>query len=266
MSLKILTYNTLFGGLDGAGKTRAEKIVELINERQPDIFLMQEAKAYDADGGGLLYALERNIGMRGFLAQAPHTGQNTAIFIRKPLRAKSFTPDAVHFHHALARLVILLPDGKELTVMSAHLCPNGAIVRRREAAYLAPLALPDKLVLVGGDFNSVSPHDREPQDFGALPAQHRTRYLGEDLQTIDRSVMASLDAAGWIDVGHQLGGGGNPTVPTPAYKDTEFATMRCDYLLASKALAETARHYEVIKTPLTDVASDHYPIFAEFEI
>lgn len=266
MSLKILTYNTLFGGLDGAEKTRAEKMLELINDLQPDIFLMQEARGYEADGAALFYALEHEISMRGFLAPAPHTGQNTAIFIREPLKAKSFQPDNVHFHHALARLVVVLPGGQELTVMSAHLCPNGAHVRRREAAYLAPLALPDKLVLVGGDFNSVSPHDAEPHDFGALPARHRTRYLGEDLQTIDRSVMASLNAAGWVDIGHRLGKGDTSTVPTPAYKDAEFATMRCDYILASRALADTARHYEVIKTPLTDAASDHYPVLVEFEI
>lgn len=266
MSLKILTYNTLFGGLDGAERVRAEKQIELISEFQPDIFLMQEAKGYDADGYAALYALERAIGMRGYLAQAVHTGQNTAVFIRKPLRAKNFLPDSIHFHHALARLVILLPSGRELTVMSAHLCPNGAHVRRHEAAYLAPLASPETLALVAGDFNSASPHDEEPEDFATLPAQHRTRYLGDDMKTIDRSVMASLDAAGWVDVGHRLKKGSVSTVPTPAYKAAEFATMRCDYVLTTKALAETARHYEVIKTPLTDTASDHYPVLVEFEM
>ena len=266
MSLKLLTYNTLYGGADGNDRSRATKQLELINDVRPDIFLMQEAKDFDADGGALLYELERNIGMRGFLAQAPHTGQNTVVFIRKPLRPSRFSPDNVHFHHALAKLDVLLPSGAKLTLMSAHLCAKGAPVRRSEATHLAPIAEPDKLALVAGDFNSVSHHQPEPADFADLAPYRRTHYLADDARTADRTVMAALDAAGWIDVGQKLGQGDIPTVPTAGHKDSEFPTMRCDYVLATRALAEKARHYEVINAPLTDVASDHYPVVAEFEI
>ena len=44
--------------------------------------------------------------------------------------------------------------------MSAHLCPNGPTVRRREAAYLAVQAAPEALSLLTGDFNLASTHDR----------------------------------------------------------------------------------------------------------
>jgi len=267
MKLTVLTYNTLFGGRDGSDDRRAQAQIGLIDQLKPDVFLMQEAKGFDANGGALLYDWETRIGMRGFLAIAPRTGQNLAIFIREPLRPVAFDADGANFHHALATLKVTLPSSSRiLTLISAHLCPNGPSVRRREAAYLAVHAAPDNFTLLTGDFNSASPHDPEPEGFDVLPAQHRARYLAEDLQTADRSVLEHLEAAGWVDVGHALGGSNVPTVPAVGFTGTEFAVMRCDYILASKALAAHAASYEVIRSPVTDMASDHYPVWATFEI
>lgn len=267
MKLTVLTYNTLFAGRDGAEVRRAEKQIEPIGRLQPDVFLMQEAKGFDANGGALLHDLEVRIGTRGFLAVAPRTGQNVAIFVREPLRPLSFEADGANFHHALATLKVALPGGDRLlTLISAHLCPNGPVVRRREVAYLAVQAAPDAHALLTGDFNSVSPHDPEPEGFDALSAHHRTRCLADDLRTADRTVLAHLESAGWVDVGHALGKAGTPTAPTPGFTGTEFAVMRCDYVMASPALASCATDDAVIRTPETDMASDHYPILASFAV
>lgn len=88
----------------------------------------------------------------------------------------------------------------------------------------------------------------------------------DDWRGIDRSVLAHLEAAGWVDLGHQIDVAIVSTVPTTGYRDVEFATMRCDYLLASQALAAQARSYTVIRNDLTNSASDHYPVLATFEI
>lgn len=267
MKLQVLTYNTLFGGRDGADDRRALAQGELIQSLRPDVFLMQEAKGFDAGGGALLHEWESRIGMRGFLAAAPRTGQHVAIFIREPLQPLAFHVDAVNFHHALATLSVRMPDDERpLTLISAHLCPAGAAVRRREAAYLAVQAGADSLTLLTGDFNSASPHDDEPDGFEVLPAHHRARYVADDLRTADRSVLAHLESAGWVDIGHLLGGSHLPTVPTQGFGTTEFAVMRCDYVLASQALARFARNYEVVRTPTTHAASDHYPVLATFEV
>lgn len=267
MNLTVLTYNTLFAGRDGSDDRRAQAQIGLINDVKPDVFLMQEAKRFDTNGNTWLYALEKAIGMRGFLAVAPRTGQNLAIFIREPLHVERFDVDGAHFHHATATLQVKLPDSdKCITFVSAHLCPNGPEGRRREAACLARQAAPDNLTLVTGDFNSASPHDPEPEDWPALAPHHRARYLADDLTGIDRSVLTHLEAAGWVDLGLQLDPLKVPTVPTAAYRDVEFATMRCDYLLASKALAQHARTYQVIRNVVTDAASDHYPVMATFKV
>lgn len=266
-TLTILTWNTLFAGRDDADDRRAQVQIKLLLELKPDVFLMQEAKGLEANGSEGLHALEAAIGMRGFLALAPRTGQNLAIFIRDSLRPMSFEVDGANFHHALATLKVALPDsGKTLTLMSAHLCPNGPAVRRREAAYLAVQATPDRQALLTGDFNSASPHDDEPEGFQTLAAHHRSRYLADDLRTADRSVLSSLEAAGWVDVGHAMGGANTPTVPAAGFDNTEFVTMRCDYVMASRAMAEVARSYQVIRSPLTKMASDHYPVLARFGV
>lgn len=265
--LTILTWNTLFAGRDGSDDLRSRAQVEQIKTLKPDVFLMQEAKGFEASGGALLYALEQQIGMRGFLAVAPSTGQNLAIFIREPLHPLSFDVDGAHFHHALATLKVAVPGCEQpITFINAHLCPNGPEVRRREASYLAVHGAPDRLTLITGDFNSASPHDPEPQDWATLAPHHRARYLADDLKGIDHGVLAHLEAAGGVDVGHRLDSTGAATVPTDAYRDAEFATMRCDYLLASHALAATACSYQVVRNNVTGSASDHYPILATFEV
>lgn len=237
---------------------RAKAQIHLLDELKPDVFLMQEARGLEANGSARMFELEARIGMRGFLALAPRTGQNIAIFIRDPLRPLAFEVDDANFHHTLGSLRVRLPGSEtSLTFMSAHLCPNSALVRQREAACLTVQAAPDRLTLLAGDLNSVSPHDPEPEDFARLPAHHRTRYL---------RVVAQLESAGWVDVAHALGTSDIPTVPTPAYSDAEFATMRCDYLLASRALANSARTCRVIRTATTDMASDHYPVLATFDL
>lgn len=264
--LTVLTYNTLFAGRDDRDDRRAEAQIGLINEAGPDVFLMQEARGFDAHGGAWLYSLEERIGMRGFLAVAPRTGQNVAIFIREPLKPLSFEADGDHFHHALATLKVAAPGIElPLTFVSADLCPNGRQIRRREAAYLAVQAAPDRLTLLTGDFNSASPHDPEPHDWAELASHHRARYIADDLVGIDRSVLAYLETGGWVDLGHRLDPNNTPTVPTAAYRNVEFATMRCDYLLASATLSKAARRYEVIRNDITDMASDHYPVLVTFE-
>ncbi len=105
-TLKVLTYNSLFGGFDGSEASRSAAQVQLINKLQPDIFLMQEARAWDADGYGSLFAMEQRIGMRGFLSPAPVTGQHVVTFIREPLKPIRFSSDSAHFHHAMAALML----------------------------------------------------------------------------------------------------------------------------------------------------------------
>lgn len=263
--MKVMSYNTLFGGFDSTDDRRflaQKKVVEAVD---PDILLVQEAKNFEANGNRRLYAVETAFNRRGFLALALHTGQNTAIFVRDGIQPISFESDATHFHHAAAFGTFNVPGFEQpITVISAHLCPFGAHVRLTEAAYLASHAAPDKLTIVAGDFNSVSPYDPEPIGWETLPSHFQARYLSLDGKISDKRILETLYLAGFVDIAHQFNQHQESTVPGKAFKGTEFIPFRSDYILASAALAKAATSYAVIKNDYTDIASDHYPVVAEF--
>lgn len=264
--MKIMSYNTLFGGFDGNDGRRFDAQMELINKVQPDILLAQELKGYTENGMKRLFKMEEHINMRGFIASAPHTGQNTGVFINPALKPISVEIDSEHFHHAVVITTLTIPgNAKPLTVISAHLCPFGFNVRLREAAYLINHADDNALTLIAGDFNSVSPYDPDPAGLDELPSRFRARYVTPD-GTTDTSILRTLYQAGFVDIAYKLGKHNDPTVPTDGFKGAEFVPFRSDYIIATDALAKLATAYSVIKSPATDMASDHYPIVAEFKL
>lgn len=263
--MKVMSYNTLFGGFDGTDDRRFLAQKEVVEEVNPDVLLVQEAKQFEANGYLHLYEIEAALNRRGFLALAPHTGQNTAIFVRDGIQPISFESDSAHFHHAAAFGTFKVPEfDQSITFISAHLCPFGPHVRLTEVAYLASHAASDKLTIVAGDFNSVSPYDPEPIGWETLPSHFQARYLSLDGKTSDKRILKTLYQAGFIDIAHRFNQHTESTVPGKAFKGTEFIQFRSDYILASTALAQAATSYAVIKNDKTDMASDHYPVVAEF--
>lgn len=260
--MRVMTYNTLFGGIDASGTDRRKAQLEIIRAVDPDVLLLQEAKDYPAQGGLLLHATERALGMRGFLAEA-QTGQHTVAFLKPHLQPISFEGDGVHFHHAAAILRFEAPQfDMPVTAISVHLCPHGPRIRLREASYLVGHADPDGFAMLAGDFNSVSPDDPEPEGLASLPARFRARYVDEDGRA-DRGTLRLLAQAGWVDLGSLIGDR-RPTVPGAGFSHTEFVPFRSDYVLATPPLADRLRSYRVIREAATDGASDHYPVVVEF--
>lgn len=263
--MRVMSYNTLFGGWDGHERRRLDLQLQVVAESQPDVLFLQECTNFHAAGHRKLFDLENALEMRGFLAVASLTGQDTAIFIRPDIEPVAVETDATHFHHAAIFLTVNVAGfQKPITFASLHLCPYGPHVRMTEASYLINLADPERLVVIGGDFNSVSPFDAEPVGWDALPPHQRTRYLGPDGQTADRQVLRRLHQAGFVDIAVQCNPQPDTTVPGAAFLDREFIPFRSDYLLSTPALAEKAVAFSVIKTEATGQASDHYPILAEF--
>lgn len=260
---RVMSYNTLFGGFDGADARRFDLQADLIAAADPDILLVQEWKTFLADGQARQFAAERRLDRRALVAEAPATGQNTAILVKPTVEVLRFEADNTHFHH-VAAIARLRPAGhaQPVTVASVHLCPNGQEVRLRETTYLAALADENGHVLIGGDFNSVSPHDPEPA-LGDLPARFRFRYA-DAAGKADHRTLQALERAGFVDLGHRLEAAPTPTVPGASFTGTEFVPFRCDYLMASPTLAASASNYGVVRTETAGAASDHYPITCEF--
>lgn len=262
--MRVMSYNTLSGGLDDTDVRRYYAQMELIRAVDPDILLMQEARGFLEAGSARLFETEYRLCRRGLVARAPTTGQHTAIFLKRGIEPLSFEADAEHFHHATAIARLQVPEyEKPVTAICVHLCPYGAAVRLREASYLFNYAAADEFVILGGDFNSVSPADPEPEGLTYLPACFRARYVDTSGHA-DRRTLASLLQAGFVDVAVHLQQAATATVPTTAFTASEFVPFRCDYLLTTPSLIRRASRFEVLRSPTTDWASDHYPILAEF--
>lgn len=264
--MKVMSYNTLFGGFDENDGRRFQAQVTLINTIKPDILLIQEAKNFNIKGGQLLFQMEDQINMRGFLAIAPHTGQNTGIFINPDFKPIAFDTDSEHFHHAACILKLKASNfNKAITVISAHLCPFGPHVRLREAYYLTNYAVADEYTLVAGDFNSVSPYNQDPVGLDNLPTHFRARYVTPNGKEVDRSTLETLYQAGFVDIAYLLEKHHETTVPATNFIGTEFVPFRSDYIITTQALSRLATSYNVIKDSISDYASDHYPVVAEFK-
>jgi endonuclease/exonuclease/phosphatase family metal-dependent hydrolase len=123
---------------------------------------------------------------------------------------------------------------------------------------------PDASAILAGDFNTLSPDDPERNNFWGIPTHHRARHLTPDGH-LETRPMDDFRMYGLQDIAVRLGKNKETTVPTDGFAEGEFARVRLDYFLASADLAEKFVSYEVLKNPLTDVASDHYPILAEIE-
>lgn len=263
--MRIMSYNTLFGGYDGADDRRARLQIEIIRKAAPDILLLQELKGFLDDGAKRLFEYERALGMRALVAAAPVTGQHTAVLIHPGIEVLSFTSDSAHFHHVAAIVALGVPGlPAPLTAISVHLCPNGTPVRLQEASYLFGYAAPEGYAVIGGDFNSLAPGDDEPADLARLPAHFRARYVDGDGK-MDRRPIASLLQAGFVDLGAQHGDR-RRTVPGAGFPLSEFVDFRSDYLLASAALTKQATVFSTIDCKEAGEASDHYPIYADFKM
>jgi exodeoxyribonuclease-3 len=266
-TLRVATYNLLHGGQDGGNRTRLDTALEILREAEPDVVALQEAKGFEREGGRLLFEVENRLGMRGQLALAPRTGQNTAVFVAPALGLLGFEADDLHFHHTAAIATLAAPGvAAEITVISVHLSPLSPETRLAEAAQLAGFAAPGSWTILAGDFNSPGPADPEPGDWGSLPAHFRVRYLNDAGDASDRRAGARLGAAGFVDVAAELQTNDETSVPTRGFPDSEFVPFRSDQVLVTPPLATRAVTHKVLKDDRTDTASDHYPVVVDFDL
>lgn len=267
--MRIVSWNMLNGGQDGASTERLERIIRVLRGQSPDVVLLQEATGFAADNQRLLYHIENSLDMRGFLGIAK-TGYHLATYVRRDQAVGSYEVDATNFFHALLRVELLLAGAISLHLINSHLCPHSSQVRLMEAQHLVRYvgyAAMEAHVLIGGDFNSLDPHQDHSAALEQMPPHYRARYLmpGDDQRT-DTRVGRSLEFAGLIDIGYKEGNLSH-TIPThlPVY-GADFGRLRLDYMYLSPTFADLATNYTVIRTDEIEKCSDHYPIMIDVHV
>jgi endonuclease/exonuclease/phosphatase family metal-dependent hydrolase len=256
--MRLMTYNVLTGGRDGASDARLATVLRVIQSVNPDILILNECNGFEQEGYRALYRLEAELGMRGVLAQA-ESGFHVALFLRRGrlLETRCLSREV---HHAVlaARLEI---DGVVLGIVGAHLCPFGGDARLLEVQHLIRF-LRDEHVFVVGDLNALSPHDVGRHQMDRWLPRRRARHVLAESGRLDTRAIAALEGAELVDLFQQRG---NPaaTCLTRLGAEWQDYQVRIDYMFATRAAAQRITRAERVEGELVEAASDHYPLFVD---
>ena len=251
MSLRLLSYNILYGGED-----RLPHIRNVIQRQQPDAVALLEANEQSN-----AETLARQLQMR--LAFGPANSEfHVAWISRLPIERVRNHRQAI-FSKTLLEIEMRWQD-TPLSLFATHLSAG----RDQESdAYRAKemRAILDILrqcerpahVLVG-DFNSLHPTDSADIPlYLATAAEEGEEQLSAD--QFPRQVIPLPLEAGYTDCYRAL----HKHEPGYTYK-LPSPSLRLDYIFASPVLAARLSQCDVVTEAEAGIASDHLPIVAEF--
>ena len=257
--MRLMTYNVLTGGRDGASDARLASVESVIASVNPDILVLNECNGFEQDGQRTLFRLESTLGMRGVLAEA-ESGFHVALFVRRGrlLEARCLRREV---HHAVLSAALEI-DGQVVRVIGAHLCPFSGATRLLEVQHLIRYLREDNVFILG-DLNSLSPRDAGRHDLGKWLPRRRSRHvLPESGGKFDTRAISTLEEAELVDVFHAQGNPA-PTCLTRLGADHEDYQVRIDYVFASAPAAARVTRAERVEGALVEAASDHYPLFVD---
>jgi len=250
--MRIASYNLY----EGAQGTEAA-LRQFVDEHALDVLCLQEANGW-ADGSPTqLEAFADATGLANTVYGDSNTRFKLATLSKSPVTDSEVHTDG--FWHSAVHSII--QDGTEsFHIWNVHLNPGNEDQRLAEAKLLMTLIDTDERTLIMGDFNSLSRTDEYPEDLiDELKAKGITKFGTDNLRY---DVTDYFTEAGLVDVAASLTSR-TSTVPTPANQDVYHAAeLRLDYMFATQGLAKVIKLIEVVKTPLTDTISDHYPVVA----
>ncbi len=246
--LRLLTYNVL----EGALPDRLPKVISVIRSARADVVAIQEARHWRRNRRELFLNVSRALRMPGLLFRA-NSGFDLAVFSRLPICGHSNLGLRTTFVHTTASVTLATPGGNEFTLFITHLRPDYP-ERQREVRMLLRWMRPyrNRCCALCGDLNSLAAGDY---------VARRLVRRGSPITTGSRGIIAPIERAGWVDCFRLR----NPRAPGLTL-GTHRRVARVDYIFASRPLAERLVACRVLSHPDAGRASDHSPVWAEFEV
>ena len=251
--MRVMTYNILNGG-----KGREAYILDVIQTETPDLVVLQEV--YDED---ILIFLSQHLGMSHYIG----TGNNkrkVALLSKYPvLSFKShhiFPPVWRNFIDAK----IEYESNKTIRIIGIHPMANLGVVfelwRFWEASYVLNHTqnYQSEYCLIAGDFNAIAP--REKVKVETMPNWLKWIVYLQGNRVYHFSIARFL-SAGFSDCFRSLNSEDGFTLPpsTP--------NARLDYILVNTKLKTHLRSCWVSQNlQSANLASDHFPVMAEFNL
>lgn len=259
--MKILTFNILKGGVDISG-SRIHLIKEAIKNLEPDFVALQEAHCFKHDDFRLLkevggYSRLEFCALSHGLENKSNRDYHVAILSRYPLKKKE--DFAEKFRNAALNAVIDCEFG-EIAICNAHLNPMTEDERLSEIEIILRGQLEYGKQIILGDLNSLSPYDYYDPHITESFNQKQLMKFTKNAK-LQYGVISRLLEAGYIDSAVHQGVNCINTVPTKNNFDIAHKLpLRLDYIFVSASLSHYIKDVKVIKTEITEEASDHYPV------
>ena len=269
MQFTVLNYNIFqgFRKLVPPFEIEQERLAaaqELVAELNPGVVTLTEACYGGPNPRGIVTDYAKLFGYENsaYGSWGNH-GWGNVILSRFPVKAKTtLLPAKGTAAQRSALQAILNVDGKELNVDIFH--PHPELTEGEKIEMINPLLenKPEFYILTG-DFNALS--DEDTYDREKLIQGFR-RFDKTPEGTVDkmleRKLVPFIRSRGLVDAFPHKNR--ESTMPTLIYGPHRESAMRIDYFFISpKVKVLEAR---VIKNELSEKASDHYPIWAKFEI
>lgn len=258
-SLKVLSYNILEGMVKDTTKGKIH-FVEWVKALNPDVVALQECNKFTQK---TLEALALSWG-HPYAVIVKENGYPTGLTSRYPIANIRKVNENMTHGFIMARI-------EQYNFVVLHLNPHKYPKRRAEIAQVLKnieLEKDKKNWLMMGDFNSVSPLDKERLAKGGYleraKAAAAKRPVLENLvdgKEIDFNVQQQILSAGFTDAGlawdkRQAAQSGKSAIAT---------NSRIDYIYLSKDLAKKIITCHFIYDDFTAVSSDHKPILLELK-
>jgi exodeoxyribonuclease-3 len=249
---RILAYNLYLGGRD-----RLDAIHAVLAHVRADLVTLTEA-----DDPEVIAALAGRLGMDHIWARG--SGDRHIATLSRPPILEWTIYNRPPLSQAVLETRLDLPGGP-LTVYNVHLLPYLLLpfeIRRWQAVgrLLAVIRTrPPGRHLIAGDLNAIAPGDPVLQQHN--PPRMR-RVMAWQLGLIFRLALPRLLKAGYVDCFRRL----HPDAPGFTWMPGNLTT-RYDYILADPTLAPALRTCRVVDDiEAVNVASDHLPLLAEFQL
>ena len=251
MSLRVMTYNILDGGVN-----RETYVLDVIQRSKPDIVILQEVYTEE-----FLKFLAKSLGMNYFIDEENKERKVALLSKLSILSFKSYHPIFPILRNFIDAEIEYEPT-KTARIIGVHPMANLGVVfeiwRLLEASYITGHARRYQNIpcLIAGDFNAIAPG--ETANTEDMPNWLKWVIYLQGNRVYHFSIAKFL-SAGFIDCFRSLNSDEGFTLPPPN------PNSRLDYIFVNATMKPYLKKCWVVREPdRVNLASDHYPVMAEF--
>lgn len=271
MRLKIMEYNVLDGFHNHSGifeEKRLESARKIVREYDPDILVITEARFPAEEVICTEVDYQKEFGIPNLFHGAIGRGRKHAALIMSKhpfILAENYSMDRRKFVRGIINC-----NNRLVTIDAVHPHP---LLNEQEKEQFFKNVLRDrrKPYILAGDFNSWSPRQnrnkegilevfKQFNDFKGKP-QEAEKAVNDMLTCKAMKRVRSFDLT---DTYEAINKEEDHTIPTDLLSKDKRAAERLDYIFCSRDFRVVKAG--IIKNDLAEIASDHYPIYAELEL